>query len=206
MAQDPVRNQVGGLNATAWCPKIRWKVTGIRHSEFNQSKSEMVHFLQIWIVPDRQGISPRYDQKRFPDEVKRGHLRLVGSPDGREGSIVIHQNVRLFATILNDGEQITHGLSPARKAWLQVIRGAGAINGEALNAGDGAAVDGISTLNIEANSDRAEFLLFDLPNPRNSQTGSSMDTILLNGRIATLDRTAPMASAVGIENGLFAAF
>src|SRR5262245_22708316 len=81
--------------------------TGIRHSEFNHSKSEPVHFLQIWIIPDREGIKPRYDQKNFSDSEKRGRLRLVGSVDGRDGSIVIHQDVELFAAIFNRGEQAT---------------------------------------------------------------------------------------------------
>src|SRR5215471_7408794 len=98
--------------------------TGIRHSEFNHSKTEPVHFLQIWIVPDREGIAPRYDQKRFPDEEKRGRLRLVGSSDGRDGSIVIHQDAELRAAILAAGEGATSALRAGRRAWLQVARGA----------------------------------------------------------------------------------
>src|SRR5437764_5226764 len=102
--------------------------TGIRHSEFNHSKTEPVHFLQIWIVPDREGIAPRYDQKRFPDNEKRGRLRLVGSSDGRDGSIVIYQDVELFATLLDGGEHVTHAWRPGRKGWLQVARGAVVMN------------------------------------------------------------------------------
>src|SRR5438477_11914352 len=112
--------------------------TGIRHSEFNHSKTEPVHFLQIWVVPDRQGIAPRYEQKTFPDADKRGRLRLVGSSDGREGSVVVHQDVRLFAALLNTGEQVTHALATGRKGWLQVVRGAVAMNDRDLHAGDGA--------------------------------------------------------------------
>src|SRR4029077_14439903 len=114
--------------------------TGIRHSEFNHSKTEPVHFLQIWIVPDRTGIAPRYDQKRFPDDEKRGRLRLVGSPDGRDGSIVIHQDVELFAALLNAGEKVTHTLAAGRRGWIQDMRGAATLDGHDLVAGDGAAL------------------------------------------------------------------
>ncbi|HSS69548.1 MAG TPA: pirin family protein [Casimicrobiaceae bacterium] len=137
--------------------------TGIRHSEFNHSKTEPVHFLQIWIVPDRTGIAPRYDQKRFPDDEKRGRLRLVGSPDGRDGSIVIHQDVELFAAILNEGEQATHSFEKRRNGWLQVVRGSVEANGRRLNAGDGAAVQDEAALNMTARADGSEILVFDLP-------------------------------------------
>jgi len=137
--------------------------TGIHHSEFNHSKTEPVHFLQIWVVPDRQGIAPRYEQKTFPDADKRGKLRLVGSSDGRDGSVVVHQDVRLFAALLNSGEQVTHALQSGRKAWLQVVRGAVAMNGNDLDAGDGAAVTGEPTLIVTSKVDATEFLLFDLP-------------------------------------------
>ena len=137
--------------------------TGIRHSEFNHSKSELVHFLQIWIIPDRDGIKPRYDQKQFPDSEKRGRLRLVGSTDGREGSIVIHQDVELFAAILNSGEEVTHSLRRGDKAWLQVVRGAIEANGLRLDAGDGAAVENEAVLSVKADGDGAELLVFDLP-------------------------------------------
>ena len=137
--------------------------TGIRHSEFNHSKTEPVHFLQIWIVPDREGIAPRYDQKRFPDDEKRGCLRLVGSSDGRDGSIVIHQDVRFFAALLSTGEEVTHALAAGRRAWLQVVRGAVEANGQSIDAGDGAAVDDEAALTVTARNDDAEILVFDLP-------------------------------------------
>ena len=137
--------------------------TGIRHSEFNHSKTEPVHFLQIWIVPDREGIAPRYDQKRFPDNEKRGRLRLVGSSDGRDGSIVIHQDVQFFAAALNTGEQVTHALPAGRRAWLQVVRGAVEANGQRIDAGDSAAVDDEAALTVTARNDDAEILVFDLP-------------------------------------------
>ncbi|HEV8552761.1 MAG TPA: pirin family protein [Casimicrobiaceae bacterium] len=137
--------------------------TGIRHSEFNHSKTEPVHFLQIWVVPDREGIAPRYEQKTFPDADKRGRLRLVGSSDGRDGSVVIHQDVELFAAILNAGEQVTLPLSAGRKGWLQVVRGTVVMNGQELDVGDGAAVEGEPTLTVAAKIDGAEILVFDLP-------------------------------------------
>ena len=137
--------------------------TGIRHSEFNHSKTEAVHFLQIWIIPDRDGIAPRYDQKRFDDEMKRGRLRLVGSRDGTAGSIVIYQDVQLLASALNLGDEVTHALSADRKAWLQVARGALELNGRVLESGDGAAVENELNLGIIAQRNDTEFLLFDLP-------------------------------------------
>jgi hypothetical protein len=137
--------------------------TGIRHSEFNHSKTEPVHFLQIWVVPDREGIAPRYEQKTFPDADKRGRLRLVGSSDGRDGSVVIHQDVELFAAILNAGEQVTLPLSMGRRGWLQVVRGAVVMNGHDLDAGDGVAVEGEPRLAVTAKVDASEVLVFDLP-------------------------------------------
>jgi redox-sensitive bicupin YhaK (pirin superfamily) len=137
--------------------------TGIRHSEFNHSKTEPVHFLQIWVIPDREGIAPRYEQKTFPDVDKRGRLRLVGSADGREGSVVVHQDVQILAALLNAGEQVTHALPPGRKGWVQVVRGAVALNGHELATGDGAAVTGEPALNVSAKADGTELLVFDLP-------------------------------------------
>ncbi len=136
--------------------------TGIRHSEFNHSKTDPVHFLQIWVVPKREGNAPRYDQKTFSASDKRGRLRLVGSSDGRDGSVIIHQDVDIFAGLLNSGEHVTHGLSPGRKAWLQVVRGAVAMNGQDLEVGDGAAVQDESTLTVTAKVDSTEILMFDL--------------------------------------------
>ena len=137
--------------------------TGIRHSEFNHSKTEPVHFLQIWVVPNREGIAPRYEQKTFPDVDKRRKLRLVGSSDGRDGSVVVHQDVRLFAALLNSGEQVTHALQSGRRGWLQIVRGAVTMNGHDLAAGDGAAVTGEPALTVTAKADATEILLFDLP-------------------------------------------
>jgi redox-sensitive bicupin YhaK (pirin superfamily) len=137
--------------------------TGIRHSEFNHSKTESVHFLQIWVVPDRNGIAPRYEQKTFADADKRGRLRLVGSSDGRDGSVVIHQDVKLFAAVLKTAEEVTQALPTDRKGWLQVARGAVAMNGRDLNAGDGAAVEGEPAITVTARTGGAEILVFDLP-------------------------------------------
>jgi redox-sensitive bicupin YhaK (pirin superfamily) len=137
--------------------------TGIRHSEFNHSKTEPVHFLQIWVVPDRNGIAPRYEQKTFSDADKRGRLRLVGSSDGRDGSVVIHQDVKLFAAVLKTAEEVTQALPTDRKGWLQVARGAVAMNGRDLNAGDGAAVEGEPAITVTARTGGAEILVFDLP-------------------------------------------
>lgn len=135
--------------------------TGVRHSEFNASDSDEVHFLQIWILPERDGLEPGYEQKAFPAEEKRGLLRLVGSRDGRDGSVTIHQDVDLYAAILGDGEIVTHELGEGRKAWLQIATGGAALGGRELGAGDGVAVAGPATLEIAGTSD-AEVLLFDM--------------------------------------------
>ena len=137
--------------------------TGIRHSEFNHSKTEPVHFLQIWVLPDRKGIAPRYEQKTFTEADKRGRFRLVGSADGREGSVVIHQDVKLFASVLDTGVELTQVLPEGRKAWLQVARGSVLLDGQALDTGDGAAVEGERVLTLSAKTVDAEILLFDLP-------------------------------------------
>jgi redox-sensitive bicupin YhaK (pirin superfamily) len=137
--------------------------TGIRHSEFNHSQTQPVHFLQIWVLPDRERITPRYEQKTFSDADKRGKLRLVGSSDGRDGSVVIHQDVELLAAVLDAGDQITHVLRPGRKGWLQVVRGTVTMNGRDLAAGDGAAIEGESALTVIARAGGAEILVFDLP-------------------------------------------
>jgi len=137
--------------------------TGIRHSEFNHSKSDPVHFLQIWVIPDREGIAPRYEQKSFTDADKRGRLCLVGSADGRDGSVVIHQDVELFAALLGAGNELSHEVAPGRRSWLQVLRGAVSLNGRELDAGDGAAAERESKLLIKGRGDGGEILLFDLP-------------------------------------------
>ncbi|MBP2314606.1 pirin family protein [Azospirillum soli] len=135
--------------------------SGIRHSEYNASKSESVHFLQIWILPDEEGMVPGYEQKAFPAEEKQGRLRLVGSKDGRDGSVTIHQDLDLYATLLGDGDAVTHDLRPGRHAWVQVARGQARLNGVTLKEGDGAAVSDETTLTLDSDSG-AEVLLFDL--------------------------------------------
>jgi redox-sensitive bicupin YhaK (pirin superfamily) len=137
--------------------------TGIRHSEFNHSKKDPVHFLQIWVMPDRQGLKPRYDQKNFPDMGKRGRLRLVGSPDGRDGSIIIHQDAEIYASLLASGEAVTHVLRPGRRGWVQVVRGAIEVNGQSVSAGDGVAVRDEPELTVRSRADGSEVLVFDLP-------------------------------------------
>jgi len=137
--------------------------TGIRHSEFNHSKTEPVHFMQIWIMPERTGIAPRYEQKTFPKNGKRGRLLLVVSPDGRDGSLTVHQDVELSSSVLDAGQRVEHSPASGRKTWLQVARGALRLNGQDLDAGDGAAVESEASLTLEAKSDRTEILLFDLP-------------------------------------------
>jgi redox-sensitive bicupin YhaK (pirin superfamily) len=135
--------------------------TGVTHSEFNASKSDPVHLLQIWIFPEREGIEPGYEQKPFPESEKLGRLRLVASQDGRQGSLTIHQNVDLYASILEKGGQASHKLEPGRHAWLQVARGGVTLNGQELNAGDGAAVSEETALQVRA-QEKSEILLFDL--------------------------------------------
>jgi redox-sensitive bicupin YhaK (pirin superfamily) len=135
--------------------------TGIRHSEFNASKSEPVHFLQIWIIPERKGLAPGYEQKSFPDAEKRGKLRLVGSRDGRDGSVTIHRDVDLYATLLSAGQAVTHELRAGRGAWVQVARGSITLNGERLKEGDGVSVSSPATLRLDGVED-AEALLFDM--------------------------------------------
>ena len=135
--------------------------TGVRHSEFNASNTDSVHFLQIWILPERDGLEPGYEQKAFSVEDKRGKLRLVGSRDGREGSITIHQDVDLYATLLTDGESVSHELAEGRIVWVQVATGTVMLNGKDLDAGDGVAVQGSATIEIAGTSD-TEVLLFDM--------------------------------------------
>jgi hypothetical protein len=135
--------------------------TGITHSEFNNSKSEPVHFLQIWILPDRQGLEPGYEQKTFPAEERRGRFRLVGDRHGTDGAVTIHQDVRLYAADIEPGESLRHELAADRHAWLQVARGVAELNGNELRAGDGAAISGERSLQL-GTGDGAELLLFDL--------------------------------------------
>ena len=135
--------------------------TGVRHSEMNASKTEPVHFYQIWIMPEAESIRPGYEQKLFAPEEKSGRLRLVASRDGREGSLKIHQNVSVYNALLKGGEAVGHRLEPGRHAWLQVVKGTVELNGNMLSAGDGAAISEETALTISA-EEEAEIMLFDL--------------------------------------------
>lgn len=133
--------------------------TGVLHSETNPSRDEGVHFLQIWILPERRDMDPGYEQKAFPPAERKDQLRLVASHDGGDGSLTIHQDAKLFAGTLTDGKPITYELPKGRYAWLQVARGTVDLNGQALHAGDGAAIEDERTLNLRGDG---EILLFDL--------------------------------------------
>lgn len=136
--------------------------TGILHSEFNASETNSVHFLQIWILPEQRNLQPSYEQKNFSVADKQGQLRLVGSRDGREGSVTIHQDVNLYAAVLTQGEEVSHTLNAGRSVWVQVARGAIQLNDRNLTAGDGAAVTQETAITLKGTSDNAEILLFDL--------------------------------------------
>jgi quercetin 2,3-dioxygenase len=135
--------------------------TGVTHSEFNGQRDRPVHFLQIWLVPDRRGLTPGYEQKAIPEAEERGVLRLVASRDGREGSVTIHQDADLYASRLLPGERVKHALAEGRHAWLQMVSGRVELNGTELGAGDGAAVSQETGLEVVA-LEPAHFLLFDL--------------------------------------------
>jgi len=137
--------------------------TGVRHSEFNASKTEPVHFMQIWIMPNAEGLPPRYDQKRFGPEEKRGKLRLVVSPTGEDGSIAIRQDVRMYASLLDAGQSAGFTLAAGRHLWVQVLEGSLDVNGKSLDAGDGLAASDETAFRFAAAGDGpAEFLVFDL--------------------------------------------
>lgn len=136
--------------------------TGIRHSEFNASPTEPVHFLQIWILPEQTGIAPGYEQKTFSEAEKRGKLRLVGSRHGRDGSITIHQDVDLYAANLQAGDTVNHVLTSGRAAWLQVASGSVQLNDRTLTAGDGAAIAQEDQISLSGTADGGEILLFDM--------------------------------------------
>jgi redox-sensitive bicupin YhaK (pirin superfamily) len=135
--------------------------TGILHSEYS-SPTDKTHLLQIWILPEKQNLTPSYEQKHFGAEEKQGKLRLVASRGGDDGSVTINQDVSLYASILTKEESVAHELRNDRHAWIQVISGSLDVNGETLNAGDGAAVSEEKALQIRALEDNTEFLLFDL--------------------------------------------
>ncbi len=135
--------------------------TGVQHSEFNHAEGQTTHFLQIWIEPNVQGIAPGYEQKTFPERDKRGRLRLVASPDGAEGSVTVHADARLYAGLLDGEERAELALDPQRKAYVHLVRGELRVNGQALNAGDAAKLEGESRLHLSGGQD-AEVLVFDL--------------------------------------------
>ncbi len=135
--------------------------TGVNHSEANASKSELVHFLQIWLLPGGPGLTPGYEQKTFSRDDKLGRLRLVGSPDGREGSVTLHADASLYAGVFETGGKAQRALANGRRAWVHVARGEARVNGEPMRAGDGAALSDERAIEIEG-VDAAEVLAFDL--------------------------------------------
>jgi redox-sensitive bicupin YhaK (pirin superfamily) len=135
--------------------------TGVSHSEFNHSTSDVVHFLQIWIIPEHEGLEPSYGEMEFPDSEKQEQFRLVASRDGRNESILVHQDVDIYASLLADGSTLYYETRPGRKYWLQIAQGTATVNGVQMYAGDGAAITGEIHIEIKATSD-SEFLLFDM--------------------------------------------
>jgi quercetin 2,3-dioxygenase len=135
--------------------------TGVRHSEYNHSKDEPVHFLQVWILPERRGLEPGYEQRHFSDADKRAGLRLIASREGTDGSVTIHADAKIYAAVVEQGQRLRHALAQHRHAWLQVARGAITLNDRPLVHGDGAAVSGEPALTI-AGAEQAEVLVFDL--------------------------------------------
>jgi redox-sensitive bicupin YhaK (pirin superfamily) len=135
---------------------------GVRHSEFNGSKTEEVHFLQIWIQPNVKGIAPSYEEKHFSPDSKRGKLRLIASSDGRQESVLIHQDASIYASILEEGDRVEHALDPQRLAYVHVIRGDVSVNGVPLKDGDALKLSAVDKIVID-HPEAAELLLFDLP-------------------------------------------
>jgi hypothetical protein len=136
--------------------------TGVRHSEFNPSAAEPVHFLQIWIEPSVRGVTPGYEEKAFDAAAKRGRLCLVASPDGRDGSVTIHQDAFVYATLLDGAQSFVHAVAPGRRAYVHVARGEATVNGHVLKAGDALKAADVAEIRMEGGRD-AEVLLFDLP-------------------------------------------
>jgi hypothetical protein len=136
--------------------------TGVRHSEFNPSRAERVHLLQIWIEPRITGVRPGYEEKEFGAAEKKGRLRLIASPDGRDGSVTIHQDASVYASMLDVGDAVTHRLAPGRRGYLHVARGLLEVNGKALKGGDGARIENEASIELKG-AREAEALLFDLP-------------------------------------------
>jgi redox-sensitive bicupin YhaK (pirin superfamily) len=137
--------------------------TGVTHSEFNGSRERPVHFLQIWILPDRAGHAPSYAQTAVPEAARRARLALVAGPEGAGGATTIHQDARVLATLLDGAERVVHPLAPGRRGWVQVARGSVAVNGTVLSAGDGAAISDEAAIEVAARGAPAEALVFDLP-------------------------------------------
>jgi quercetin 2,3-dioxygenase len=135
--------------------------TGVFHSEYNPSPEELVHFLQIWIEPNQYGVKPSYEQKHFSVDDKKGRLRLIASPDGADGSVKIHQDAHIYASVLDQPDAVAHTLAAGRKAYVHVARGSVNLNGYPLTPGDGAKIDGERELRF-TDANRAEILLFDL--------------------------------------------
>jgi redox-sensitive bicupin YhaK (pirin superfamily) len=136
--------------------------TGVRHSEFNHSPDEPVHFLQIWLFPDRNGLAPSYEEKHFDVADKRGRLRLVASPDGREGSVLVHQDASIYASILDGADRAEHAVRGGRGVYVHVARGSVHVNGDLLSAGDALKATDVDAVVLDRAND-AEVLLFDLP-------------------------------------------
>ena len=134
---------------------------GVTHSEFNASRDDQVHFLQIWLVPEKSGLPASYEEKKFSVDDKRGRFRLIASHDGADGSLTIHQDARLYASVLEKGTEVSQALAPGRRAWVQVARGRALVNGQELVAGDGAALAEEASVTV-AGAEPSEVLLFDL--------------------------------------------
>jgi quercetin 2,3-dioxygenase len=135
---------------------------GVRHGEFNPSRTHGVHFLQIWIIPNVRGVEPSYEEQRYSSEEKRGRLRLIASPEGSDGSVMIHQDARVFAGLFNGGERARLDVQPERASYVHMARGQLTVNGEVLSAGDALMVSGGGELTLQAGKE-AEVLVFDLP-------------------------------------------
>jgi redox-sensitive bicupin YhaK (pirin superfamily) len=135
--------------------------SGITHSEFNPSPTDPVHLYQIWLLPEREGLAPSYDQREFPEDGRRDTLRLVASPDGREGSLSIRQDALLYLSTLDGGREVSYNVDLGRHAWVQVLRGDLELNGQMLSAGDGAAISEETSLSLRAGRP-SDVLVFDL--------------------------------------------
>jgi redox-sensitive bicupin YhaK (pirin superfamily) len=135
--------------------------TGVLHSEANESESSVCHIFQIWLFPEKRGLDPEYEQKSFPDDEKKDRLRLLVSPDGRDGSMTMHQSANMYASLLSENKSITHEFSDKRYAWIQVASGIVDVNGSKLGAGDGAAIEEEPNVTIAA-EDNAEFVLIEM--------------------------------------------